>query len=141
MKRVRLHSISSLLFVVFVVVVLSDFSSHALDGDESYIETFNGWKAIEVITEDDSRGYDWEMPGKFDGAGAFVVNSDTIGIHVNHELEDGSSISEVLLNKDRVKQSHFQHDFQQRYRWRLLRYKRPTGIRSVLRRWWGQLDR
>jgi hypothetical protein len=78
----------------------------ALDGGESRIKTFNEWKAIEIITEGESKNGNWKMPSKFDGAGAFAVDANTIRIHVNHEKVQ-ASISEVNLDTNSLKRAIF----------------------------------
>ena len=44
------------------------------------------------------------MPGTFDGAGAFLANSNTIRIRVNHETSE-ASISEVNVNKEKLQEA------------------------------------
>jgi hypothetical protein len=90
--------------LVLSFLALFNGISVALDEDESRIVPFNGWKAIEVITEGDSKFWDWVMPAKFDGAGAFLVTPNIIRIHVNHENEE-ASISEVNVDKNNLKRA------------------------------------
>jgi hypothetical protein len=72
----------------------------ALDGGTLRLNTFNGWKAFEVITQDDDPtgdGFAHAMLGNFDGAGAWLVDPSTLRVQVNHETAD-AAISEVDLN-------------------------------------------
>jgi hypothetical protein len=80
-------------------------SSEAINCGTSRVSTFNGWKAFEVISEGNDPsgdGFTFAMPGTFDGAGAFMVDSSTIGILVNHETSD-ASISEVRVDAPTMK--------------------------------------
>lgn len=63
------------------------------------LDTFNGWKAFEVISEDDNPTGSWEMPDDFDGAGAWIPDStgNLLRIIVNHENED-ATISEINVD-------------------------------------------
>jgi hypothetical protein len=72
----------------------------AIDGATLRIETFNGWRAFEVITQGDDPsgdGISYAMPGTFDGGGARLVDPATLRVLVNHETGD-ASISEVDLD-------------------------------------------
>lgn len=72
----------------------------ALDGGTLRVNTYNGWKAFEVISQNDDPagdGYSHSMPSTFDGAGAWMVDPSTLRIQVNHETSD-ASISEVDLD-------------------------------------------
>ena len=95
----------------------------AINGGESMIQTFYGWKPIEIISQGDSRaaadvvmGDEYHLPGVFDGAGAYLVEHEEedvydegndhnqtsiIRIHVNHEMIP-ASISEVNVDKQRL---------------------------------------
>lgn len=91
MKRIE----TMLLFLALCVPWTS-----ALDDGTSPINTFNDWEAIEVITQSDNPsgdGYDWSMPGIFDGAGAFLVDPATLRVQVNHETGD-ATISDVDID-------------------------------------------
>ena len=72
----------------------------ALDGTGTLrIDPSNGWKAFELISEGDDPsddGDDYSMPGTFDGAGAYLVDANTLRVLVNHETGD-ASVSEVDL--------------------------------------------
>ncbi|WKD49137.1 hypothetical protein [Microbulbifer spongiae] len=86
---------TGLAFLAAQILVAS--SASALDGGTLQVSTYNGWQAFEVITQGDNPsgdGFGHSMPGIFDGAGAFLLNSSTIRIQVNHETGD-ASISEV----------------------------------------------
>ena len=98
------HRLAFFSFLAIVIV------TSALDGGRSRIRTLNGWKAIEVITENESRGDSgWRMPDDFDGIGAFIVDKDAdrpiLRVHVNHEKTGDSSISEVNLYKNELKRA------------------------------------
>lgn len=75
-------------------------AAHALDGGALRINTFNAWKAFEVISQGDDPagdGFAYAMPSTFDGAGAWLVDAATLRVQVNHETGD-ASISEVDLD-------------------------------------------
>lgn len=87
-------------------------SASAYSGqNEPMIIPFNGWKAIEVVTEGDLlNGSVWRIPDDMDGMGAFLVNpgrlSDaTVRLHVNHEDYGEATISEINLHKGRLKRA------------------------------------
>jgi|GEM_PF-3807753 len=72
----------------------------ALDGGTLRVNPRSGWKAFEVISvgnnpSDD--GFDWSMPGTFDGIGAFLATPATLRLQINPETSD-ATISEVNLN-------------------------------------------
>ncbi|MGB5326462.1 MAG: hypothetical protein WBN40_13715 [Pseudomonadales bacterium] len=72
----------------------------ALDGGILRLNTFNDWKAFEVISQNDNPpgdGFSYAMPGIFDGAGAWLVDPFTLRVLVNHETGD-ATISEVDLD-------------------------------------------
>ncbi len=73
---------------------------YALDGGTLRVNPRNGWSAFEVISTGDNPsgdGFSWSMPGAFDGLGAWMPNSSTIRLLVNHETGD-AAISEVNLS-------------------------------------------
>jgi len=75
-------------------------TTRALDGGTLRMTTYNGFRAFEVITEGNNPsgdGFDYSMPGTFDGAGAWLVSGSKLRIQVNHENTD-ASISEVDLD-------------------------------------------
>jgi hypothetical protein len=75
-------------------------SAAALDGGTVRVQTYNGWRALEVISQGDNPsgdGQNYSMPGTFDGAGATLVDGATLRVIVNHETSD-ASISEVDLD-------------------------------------------
>ncbi len=91
-------------FIFIALHVLKTTSAFSLDGGNLRITTHNGWRAFEVITQGDNPsgdGVNYSMPGIFDGAGAWQVDSSTIRVLVNHETGD-ASISEVNLNLDSI---------------------------------------
>lgn len=75
-------------------------SATALDGGTLRLNTYNGWSAFEVISINDNPagdGFNWAMPSTFDGIGAYLSDSSTLRLQVNHERTD-ASISEVNLD-------------------------------------------
>ena len=74
--------------------------AYALDGGPLQMIPRNGWKAFEVISVGNNPagdGFNYAMPGTFDGLGAWLSSSSTLSVPVNHETGD-ASISEVNLN-------------------------------------------
>jgi hypothetical protein len=72
----------------------------------------NGWIAIEVITEGDNilNPTSWEIPDYMDGIGAFLLDDSNLGgggpsirINVNHEHDDEATVSEININKGKLK--------------------------------------
>ena len=99
MKRSNLTSSRSLLLLFAATsAALTPTAVSALDGTGTLrINTTNGWQAFEVISEGDDPagdGFDHAMPGTFDGAGTYLLDSDTLRILNNHETSD-ASISEI----------------------------------------------
>ena len=84
----------------------------ALNGDTSKqsFNAFGYWQAFEVITKGDTQG-SYRLPGKLDGIGAYLVDSDRIRLLLNHENTPGpgnfldcedrvpASVTEVHINK------------------------------------------
>ena len=99
------HSISlkTTLFFLAAQYLLAT-SAIALDGGTVRLNTFNGWKAFEVITagEDPSGdGFSHSMPTHFDGIGAWLSDPSTLRLQINHEIGDPETtgvISEVNLD-------------------------------------------
>ncbi|MEK6237623.1 MAG: PEP-CTERM sorting domain-containing protein [Planctomycetales bacterium] len=83
--------------------VLLPLSAHAIDGGTLRITPQNGWQAMEVITRGDNPsgdGFNWSMPGVYDGIGAYHVDATTMRVLINHEIgSGGATISEVNLNR------------------------------------------
>ena len=72
----------------------------ALNGGTLRVNTYNGWQAFEVISSGENPagdGFNYFMPGTFDGAGAWMVDAATMRVLVNHEETD-AAISEVNLD-------------------------------------------
>jgi hypothetical protein len=76
----------------------------------------NGWIAIEVITEGDNifNPSSWEIPDYMDGIGAFLLDDSNLGgdgpsvrINVNHEHDDEATVSEININKEKLKNTIF----------------------------------
>ena len=75
-------------------------SALALDGGTLRVNPRNGWQAFEIITTGDDPtddGFNWSMPGTYDGLGAWLSDPSTLRILVNHETSD-ATISEVNLD-------------------------------------------
>ena len=76
-------------------------SAYALDGGTLRVNPRNGWLAFEVISINDNPagdGFNWSMPGTFDGLGAWLPDATTLRLAVNHENTD-ATISEVDLDR------------------------------------------
>jgi len=74
--------------------------ANALDGGTLRVNTYNGWKAFEIISSGENPtgdGFNYSMPGTFDGSGAWMVDANTLRVLVNHEETD-AAISEVDLD-------------------------------------------
>jgi hypothetical protein len=94
------------LTVGFALVATMFFSpsAAALDGGALRVNPRNDWRAFEVISRHDNPvgdGFDWSMPGTFDGLGALLrdplSSGPTLRVQVNHE-EGDATISEVNLD-------------------------------------------
>lgn len=82
------------------LLALAANPAFALDGGTLRLNTDNGWRAFEVISQSDNPGgdgYSYAMPGTFDGAGAYMVDGSTLRVQTNHETGD-ASVSEVDLD-------------------------------------------
>jgi len=74
-------------FTSFFSIFASLMLLLALNGDPDKL-TFNthfGWKAFEVITQGDKSGTGYVVAGEMDGIGAFLKDSDTLRVLINHE--------------------------------------------------------
>jgi hypothetical protein len=74
-------------------------SACALDGGTLRLTPRNGWLAFEVISQGDnpaSDGFNWAVPGTFDGVGAQLFDDHTLRVQFNHEVSD-STITELNL--------------------------------------------
>jgi hypothetical protein len=75
-------------------------TAYALDGGTLRVNPRNDWRAFEVITVGDNPtgdGFIWSMPGTFDGLGAWLPDTSTLRVQVNHEISN-APISEVNLD-------------------------------------------
>lgn len=75
-------------------------SAAALDGGTLRLNTFNGWKAFEVISQGEDPagdGFSYSMLAVFDGAGAWLVDPATLRVQLNHETFD-AAVSEVNID-------------------------------------------
>jgi len=102
----------SIVFVLGVHISGLLWYCEALNGDTSKqsFNTFGFWQAFEVITKGDTHG-SYRLPGRLDGIGAYLVDSDHIRLLLNHENTPDSgfqldceesipaSVTEVLINK------------------------------------------
>jgi len=96
MKKTIFYT-TTYLSIIFTLLVST---TYALNGGTLRLNTYNGWKAFEIISEGDNPsgdGFNYALPGVFDGAGAWLVDPLTLRVQLNHEQSDGS-ISEVNLN-------------------------------------------
>ncbi len=76
----------------------------ALDGGALQLNTYNGWKAFEVISVGNDvpgDGYAYAMPGTYDGIGAQLVGN-SLRIQLNHETSD-ASVSQIMLDQGNFK--------------------------------------
>ncbi len=72
----------------------------ALDGGTLRVNPRNGWDAFEVISVGNNPagdGFNWALPGTFDGLGALLPDASTLRVQINHEQSD-ATISEVNLD-------------------------------------------
>jgi len=96
----QLEQSSLVLGLLSVLIFVLSTPAMALDGGTLRIDTYNGWKAFEVISINDDPtgdGFTWSMPGTFDGVGAWLSDGSTLRVQVNHETSD-ATISEVNLD-------------------------------------------
>lgn len=90
--------LSTLLFAISVTAFAP--LACALDGGTLRVNPRSGWSGFEVISIGDNPaadGFTWSMPGTFDGLGAWMPDSVTMRLLVNHEISD-ATISEVNLS-------------------------------------------
>ncbi len=97
----QLNKVYRLLKILCLIkLIMLAGSAYALDGGTLRLNTFNGWQAFEVISQTDNPandGFNYGMPGIFDGAGAWLVDPATLRVIINHETSD-AAISEVDLD-------------------------------------------
>ena len=87
-------------FSLASVFVLLAPSTYAIDGGTLRLNVHNGWRAFEIITQNNNPagdGYSWAMEDKFDGIGAWLPDDSTLRLQINHENSD-ATVSEVNLN-------------------------------------------
>ncbi len=97
MYRLTRGIVGAILFAGFLMP-----TCYAIDGGTLRMNPRNGWLALEIITTGDNPtgdGVNWSMPGTFDGIGAWLPDSSTLRLAINHETSD-ATISEVNLNRD-----------------------------------------
>lgn len=91
----RSNPFSSSLFIILGTALANTAS--AINGGPVQVNTYNGWKAFEVITRNDNPTGSWPMPANYDGLGAQLMGGSTLRVQVNHENSD-ATISEVNLD-------------------------------------------
>lgn len=105
-RRQRMYNtVRNTVLVCAAPLVLCASSAQAIDGGALRVNTYNGWQAFEVISSGQdvpNDGYNHSMPSTFDGAGAWMPDSTTLRVQVNHETSD-ASISEVDINLANLK--------------------------------------
>lgn len=87
-------------FCLALVAILVQ-TTWAINGGTLRVAPRNGWRAFEVISQNDNPagdGFTWAMPGSFDGMGAWLPDASTLRVQVNHELSAAASVSEVNIN-------------------------------------------
>jgi hypothetical protein len=92
--------LSAFIFLGVVFVSLTTQTVWAINGGTLRMNPRNGWRAFEVITVGNNPagdGYNWAMPGSFDGIGAWLSDASTLRVDMNHELSD-ATVSEVNLD-------------------------------------------
>jgi hypothetical protein len=92
------HAAASVLLIVAALTTLVR-SAYCLDGGTLRVIPRNGWSAFEVISIGENPaddGFNWAMPGTFDGLGAWLPDAATLRVLVNHETGD-ATVSEVNL--------------------------------------------
>ena len=98
-KRAQFQLSLIALVLIAGVVGLPNLAG-ALNGGTLRVTPYNGWKAFEIISSGENPsgdGFNYSMPGTFDGAGAWMVDATTLRVLVNHE-QTVASISEVNLD-------------------------------------------
>jgi hypothetical protein len=96
----RMNRLSLIALSLFGSSILIPSSALAIDGGTLRLNVHNGWRAFEVISQNNNPagdGYNWAMPDKFDGNGAWLPDVSTLRIQINHENSD-AAVSEVNLN-------------------------------------------
>lgn len=94
---------ASLLFALLLLLSATP-ATNALNGDASTLDGIGGWKTFEVITQGDSNGNGYVVPGEIDGMGAFLSDGDTLRVLANHETgracdaENEATVTEVDLD-------------------------------------------
>jgi hypothetical protein len=78
---------------VFTLIVESAW---AINGGTLRVNPRNGWRAFEVISSGNT-STGWTMPDNFDGIGAWLPDTNTLRLGINHEISD-ATVSEVNLD-------------------------------------------
>lgn len=87
-----------LIVVCNLVFALAADTAWALNGGTLRVTPRNSWRAFEVITVGNNPvdAYSWVMPDTFDGVGAWMPDTATLRVQINHENTD-ATVSEVNL--------------------------------------------
>jgi len=97
-------------FIIVAALFCGIRPSLTLNGDPAKLtfNTYRGWKAFEVITQGDTNGQGYILPGELDGIGAYLVLEDdsnnTVRVLVNHETgracdtANNATVTEVNLD-------------------------------------------
>jgi len=96
---------ASLLFALLLLLSGAP-ATNALNGESSKLslDGLGGWKTFEVVTQGDSNGNGYVVPGEIDGMGAFLADGDTLRVLANHETgracdaENEATVTEVDLD-------------------------------------------
>ena len=87
LRRFGCWFFASTVLLTWIAATSKTVFVHALNGDPSKLglDTYLGWKAFEVITQGDTNGNGYTLPGELDGIGAYLEDADTLRVLVNHE--------------------------------------------------------
>ena len=99
-RSLRPSTFSLVALLFFAMGAALPRAAWSVDGGTLRVNPTNGWRAFEVISQGDNPtgdGFNYSMPGTFDGAGAWRVDASTLRILVNHEEVD-ASVSQVDLD-------------------------------------------
>jgi len=104
---------TTVLLLTWIAATAKTAFVHALNGDPSKLglDTYLGWKAFEVITQGDTNGNGYTLPGELDGIGAYLEDDDTLRVLVNHETgracdtENLSIVTQIDLDLSNLQQA------------------------------------
>ena len=129
-------TIRSLRFYLSAISAALGPVAYALDGGLLQMIPRNGWRAFEVISVGNNPagdGFNYAMPGTFDGLAPGSRTPSTLRVPVNHETSD-ASVSEVNLNLANFKTAISNMIAGGTTGRRQLRQFRPTGLRPLEQR-------